>query len=76
MKEGRLSEERPVHPREPAEGSEEDVGAPGADRAGDDEGTVEGEGEQAETSAHPQGPAEGSEEAVGAPGANRSGDSS
>jgi hypothetical protein len=71
-----MSEERPVHPREPAEGSEEDVGAPGADRAGDDRRTAEGEGEQAETSAHPQEPAEGSEEDGGAPGADRSGDGS
>jgi hypothetical protein len=76
MKEGRMSEERPVHPREPAEGSEEDVGAPGADRAGDDRRTAEGEGEQAETSAHPQEPVEGSEADVGAPGADRSGDGS
>ncbi len=69
-----MSEERPVHPQEPAEGSEEDVGAPGADRAGDDERTAEGQ--QAESSAHPQEPAEGSEEDVGAPGADRAGDGS
>ncbi len=31
-----MSEERPRHPQEPAEGSEEDVEAPGAERAGDD----------------------------------------
>ncbi len=30
-----MSEERPQHTQEPAEGSDEDVGAQGAERAGD-----------------------------------------
>ena len=30
-----MSEERPQHTQEPAEGDEEDVEAPGAERAGD-----------------------------------------
>jgi hypothetical protein len=30
-----MNEERQQHPQEPAEGGEEDVEAPGADRAGD-----------------------------------------
>ncbi len=65
-----MSEERTEHPREPAEGGEEDVGAPGAERAADDRG-VAGE---AKPSEHPQEPAEGGEEDVEAPGAERAGD--
>jgi hypothetical protein len=67
-----MSEERQQHPQEPAEGGEEDVGAPGADRAGDDRGA----GDEAKPSGHPEEPAEGSEEDVEAPGAERSGDGS
>jgi hypothetical protein len=33
-KEDKMSEERPQHPQEPAEGSDEDVEAAGAERAG------------------------------------------
>ncbi len=66
-----MNEERQQHPQEPAEGSEEDVGAPGADRAGDDDRGVGGE---ARPSEHPEEPAEGSEEDVEAPGADRAGD--
>jgi hypothetical protein len=57
------------HPQEPAEGGEEDVGAPGADRAGADRGT----GGEAKPSRHPEEPAEGSEDDVEAPGAERAG---
>ena len=65
-----MSEERPEHPREPAEGGEEDVGAPGAERAGDDRGAAG----EAKPSSHPAEPAEGGEEDVEAPGAERAGD--
>jgi len=68
-----MSEEQ-QHPQEPAEGSEEDVGAPGADRAGNDAGTAEGAGDEARPSRHPAEPAEGSEEDVEAPGAERAGE--
>ena len=66
-----MSEERQqLHPQEPAEGGEEDIGTPGADRAGDDQGT----GDKVKPSAHPEEPAEGSEEDVEDPGAERAGD--
>ena len=65
-----MSEERPEHPQDPAEGGEEDVGAPGADQAGANRGT----GGEAKPSGHPEEPAEGSEEDVEAPGAERAGD--
>ncbi len=68
-----MSEERrpQQHPQEPAEGGEEDVGAPGADQAGSDRGT----GGEAKPSRHPEEPAEGSEDDVEAPGAERAGNS-
>ena len=66
-----MSEERQQqHPQEPAEGGEDDVGAPGADRARDDRGV----GGETKPSEHPKEPAEGSEEDVEAPGAERAGD--
>ena len=69
-----MSEERSGHPQEPAEGSEEDVGAPGAQRAKDDEGPAEDVSEEAPQPEHTEEPAEGSEEDVEAPGAERAGD--
>jgi hypothetical protein len=66
-----LSEERPEHPQEPAEGGEEDVQAPGTERTGDGERTAE---DGAKPSRHPEEPAEGAEEDVEAPGADRPGD--
>lgn len=65
-----MSKERPQqHPQESAEGTEEAQGAPGAERAGDNEGT---QGESEERPAQPpQEPAEGAEEA---PGAERAGE--
>jgi hypothetical protein len=69
-----MSEERPEHPQEPAEGGEEDVGAPGADRPGDDRRATESTDDEAKPSAHPEEPAEGREEDVEAPGAERAGD--
>ncbi len=65
-----MSEERQVHPQEPAEGAEEDVGAPGAEKAGEDRGPAEGA--EPGSSQHPQEPAEGGEDDVEAPGAERS----
>ena len=65
-----MTEERQQHPQEPAEGGEEVVGAPGADRARDDRGV----GGETKPSEHPEKPAEGSEEDVEAPGAERAGD--
>jgi hypothetical protein len=62
-----MTEERPLHPQDPAEGDEESVPAPGADKAGADEGTDENT-RQAE---HPQEPAEGAEEDVESPGAGQ-----
>ncbi len=66
-----MSEERPEHPQEPAEGGEEEVAPPGAERAGHDRGAPG----EARPSGHPEEPAEGSEEDVEAPGAEQAGDS-
>lgn len=67
-----MSEEPQKHPQEPAEGSEEDVEAPGAEKADDtDRGEENAEGRPAE---HPQEPAEGGEEEAGAPGAEKADD--
>ncbi len=66
-----MSEERTEHPTEPAEGSEQDVGAPGADRAGNDTRATENTGGEARDSEHPTEPAEGGEDEVDAPGAGR-----
>jgi hypothetical protein len=66
-----MSEERPQHTQEPAEGSDEDVESPGVERAGGPEG---GGDEEAGPGQHSQEPAEGSDEDVEAPGAERAGD--
>lgn len=69
-----MSEERrQVHPQEPAEGSEEDVEAPGAEKAGEDRGTADGTSAEERSYEHPQEPAEGGEDEVEAPGAEKSG---
>jgi hypothetical protein len=60
---------QPPHPEEPAEGSSEDVEAPGTERAGETDKAAE----EAQPSHHPVEPAEGSEEDVQAPGAERAG---
>ena len=65
-----MNEERVQHPQEPAEGSDEDIEAPGAERAGETNKVAEG----AQPSQHPVCPAEGSEEDIGAAGAERVGD--
>lgn len=67
-----MSEERPQHPQEPAEGDEENVEAPGADRPSG--GTTEGTGSEGKPSVHPQEPAEGGEEDVESPGTDQAKD--
>jgi hypothetical protein len=64
-----MSEERPQHSREPAEGAEEAEEVPGFERANDDEGTTAHDEERSVE--HPQEPAEGAEEDEEAPGAER-----
>ena len=66
-----MSEERPQHTQEPAEGGEEDVQVQGADRAGSGERSTEKAEDR--PSARTQEPAEGGEEDVEAPGADQAG---
>ena len=65
-----MSEERrAVHPQEPAEGADEAVEAPGAEKAGDPSNPKTADGASDEQrSAHPDEPAEGGEDEVDAPG--------
>jgi hypothetical protein len=58
-------ERRAMHPQEPAEGAEEDVEAPGVERAGDPSNpdTADGVSEEKRL-AHPDEPAEGGEDQV------------
>jgi hypothetical protein len=65
-----MSEERPRHTQEPAEGSDQDVETPGVERASGPKGGV---GEEARPGPHTQEPAEGSDEDVENPGAERAG---
>ena len=60
-----MSEERQPHPQEPAEGADENVQAPGAQRPGDpsNPGTAGGDAGN-ERAAHPAEPAEGGEDEV------------
>lgn len=62
-----MSEERPQHTQEPAEGADDAVEAKGAQKAGE---TDDMEGPP--SSQHTQEPAEGSDESVDEPGAERS----
>src|SRR5688500_2286413 len=64
-----MSEERPQHTQEPAEGAEDAEEAPGFDRAGDD--VERQEDDEQRSVEQPQEPAEGAEEAEEAPGAER-----
>ena len=66
-----MSEERPQHTQEPAEGSEEDVQVQSADRGSAGEGSTEKAEDR--PSARTQEPAEGGEEDVEAPGADQAG---
>ena len=65
-----MTEEGPQHTQEPAEGSEEDVSAAGAERAGETDKDAEGP----QPSQHTQEPTEGSEEDVEAGGAEEAED--
>ena len=69
-----MSEGQQQHPQEPAEGGEEDVQAPGVEKAAGRDGGAEDAGDAAWPSQHPQEPAEGGEEEVEAPGAERADD--
>ena len=58
-------ERRAVHPQEAAEGGDEDVEAPGAERAGDPSNPeTTDQGDEEKRSAHPQEPAEGGDDQV------------
>jgi hypothetical protein len=69
-----MSEEKGIHPQEPAEGGDEDVEALGADTPGQDDETAEGASAQDRSVQHPQEPAEGGDEDVEAPGADTPGE--
>lgn len=60
-------EQRQIHPEEPAEGAEEKVETPGAEKS-DDRKSEGGPSAEERSRSHPQEPAEGSEEDVEAPG--------
>ena len=68
-----MSEERPQHTQEPAEGADEDVQAPGVERGA--AGPKGGGDEEAGSARHTHEPAEGADEDVEAPGTERAGDS-
>lgn len=60
-----MSEERrPVHTQEPAEGDDENVEAPGAERSGDPSSPETDEAGGQQESPHPQEPAEGGDDEV------------
>ena len=65
-----MSEERPQHTQEPAEGSDEDVETPGFERASGSKG---GGDEEAGLNPHTHEPAEGSDEDIDQPRAERAG---
>jgi hypothetical protein len=65
-----MTEERSRHTQEPAEGSDEDVGAAGAEQAGETDKGAEGP----QPSEHTQEPAEGSEEDIEERGAEEAKD--
>jgi hypothetical protein len=69
-KEDRMAEERPQHTQEPAEGSDEDIGAAGAKQARETDKGAEG----AQPAQHSQEPAEGSDEDVEERGAEEARD--
>jgi len=72
-KEDRMSEDRGIHPQEPAEGGDDEVEAPGADKPGQDRETAENASAEDRSKEHPQKPAEGGDDEVEAPGADRPG---
>ena len=67
-----MAEQRAQHPQGPAEGSQEDVEAPGAEGPEKGQGATEDGPKPGE---HPQEPAEGSEEDIEARGAEGPGNS-
>ena len=67
-----MSEEKGIHPQEPAEGGD-DVEATGADKPGQDRETAEGASDQDRSRQHPQEPAEGGDD-VEATGADKPGE--
>ncbi len=67
-----MSEERPQHTQEPAEGADENVEAKGAEKAGETDTGAQG----ARSGEHTEEPAEGSDESVDESGAERSGGNS
>jgi hypothetical protein len=69
-----MSEERPQHTQEPAEGSDEDVGVPGAERAEGTQGQFQNTDEEDTAPTHTQEPAEGEDENVEAQGTGRAGE--
>jgi hypothetical protein len=69
-----MSEERPQHTQEPAEGSDEDVGTPGAERAEGTQGQFQNTEEEDTAPTHTQEPAEGEDENVEAQGTGRAGE--
>jgi hypothetical protein len=69
-----MSEEKRIHPQEPAEGGDDEVEAAGADKPGQDRETAEGASAQDRSGQHPQEPAEGGNEDVEAPGADKPGE--
>jgi len=69
-----MSEERPQHTQEPAEGGEENVEAQGADRASSGQGSTEKAEDR--PPARTQDQAEGGDEDVEAPGADQGGERS
>ena len=66
-----MSEQRPQHTREPAEGSNQDVQAAGAQRAGE---TDKGAHGAQQSPPHTEEPAEGSDEEADTPGAEQARD--
>ena len=68
-----MNEGRSQHPKEPAEGGEEDTQAPGADRSGQSGEAVGNMTDDPAGLEHPAEPAEGREEAEEARGAERYG---
>lgn len=66
--------EKEIHPQEPAEGGDDQVGASGADKPSEARGTAGGASVEARSREHPQEPAEGGEDEVDAPGADKPGD--
>lgn len=57
-------ERRAVHPQEPAEGADENVEAPGVERAGDPSNPEAAAADEEKRAQHPNEPAEGGDDQV------------